>query len=240
MTPVITFTANDRPWYMIRVLESWRRVRGIDQAHLIFQAEPHQDMVGLIASMAGFAAEGVIRVNERQAGCEANTGLALAAGFETGADFVILGEDDGVVAADVLEYLLWAAEAYSGDKDVLAVCTAMDAPPGPLDAVRRADWFYPPVWGIWRDRWETVAADWPQGPVDGHSWDGWLLSRMRAAGQHVVQPLAARCQQIGEWGTYQRESLQDVRDRQRFTPDIPPQVYREIEGLYSVGHERIR
>ena len=97
MNPVIVMTANDRPWYAIRVLESWRRVRGIETARMIFQCEPHQDMVDLILAEAGYANSAGILVNDRQAGCEANTGRALAAGFDTGADFVILGEDDGIV-----------------------------------------------------------------------------------------------------------------------------------------------
>ena len=137
MEPVITFTANDRLHYMIRVLESWKAVRGIDRARMIFQCEPHPGMAALIGAETGYAAQTLIRVNDRQAGCEANTGLALAAGFATGADFVILGEDDGIVTADLLEYMTWAAGRYRDDKDVFAVCTFQDAPPGPLDEVRK-------------------------------------------------------------------------------------------------------
>ena len=236
---MVVFTANDRPWYMTRVLDTWRNVRGIDAAHMIFQCEPHPEMTGLIAAEALFAEPAEIRVNDRQAGCEANTGIALAAGFETGADFVVLGEDDGIVTSDLLEYMAWAAECYQDDGDVFAVCTFQDAPPGGYGEVRRTDWFFPPVWGIWRDRWAALKDDWPQGQFEGHSWDWWMITRMRAAGQHVIQPMATRSQQIGEYGTYQRGSLQEAWDRQQFTADIPPQAYREIGGLYSAGHERI-
>lgn len=233
-TPVVVFTANDRPWCMTRVLDTWRNVRGIGAAHMIFQCEPHDDMIDLISEQARFAGETEIRINGRQAGCEANTGIALAAGFETGADFVVLGEDDGTVTSDLLEYMTWAAGRYQDDGDVFAVCTFQDAPPGPPDEVRRTDWFFPPVWGIWRDRWEALKDGWPQGHYEGRSWDWWMITRMRAAGQHVIQSMATRSQQIGEYGTYQRGSLQDVWDKQQFTADVPVQDgYRELPGLWT-------
>ena len=240
MAPVIVMTANDRPWYMIRVLESWRQVRGIGTATMIFQCEPHDDMVDLILAEAGYAERAMVSVNERQAGCEANTGRALASGFGLGADFVILGEDDGIVTTDLLEYMAWAAAEYRDDGDVLAVCTFQDTPPGSYGEVRRTDWFFPPVWGIWRDRWEALAADWPQGQVQGHSWDWWMIQRMRAAGQHVIQPMATRSQQIGEWGTYQRGSLQETWDKQQFTADVVVAAYREIPGVWTSGGKRLR
>ena len=85
-----------------------------------------------------------------------------------------------------------------------------DAAPGNYCDVRRTDWFFPPVWGIWRDRWEALKDDWPgRVRVQGHSWDWWMITRRRAAGQHVIQPMATRSQQIGEWGTYQRGSLRE-------------------------------
>ena len=235
---MVTFTAWDRPHYMTRVLDSWSRVRGISGALVLFQAEPHPDMLDLLRSVT--FAQTVITVNETRAGCEANTGLALAAGFATGADFVILGEDDGIVTADLLEYMTWAAGRYRDDKDVFAVCTFQDAPPGPLDEVRRTDWFFPPVWGIWRDRWETLKDDWPQGHFEGRSWDWWMIHRMRQAGQHVIQPMATRSQQIGEFGTYQHGSLQAVWDKHQFTADVPPQgTYREMPGVWTSAGERL-
>ena len=239
MKPVVVMTAWDRPHYMATVLASWERVRGIEDALLIFQCEPHPPMTDLIRAGAGFAGETVVRVNPRRLGCEANTGRALAAGFETGADFVVLGEDDGIVTADLLEYMAWAAERYRDDGDVFAVCTFQDAPPGNYCDVRRTDWFFPPVWGIWRDGWEALKDSWPQGQYEGHSWDWWMITRMRAAGQHVIQPMATRSQQIGEWGTYQRGSLQEVWDKQQFTADVPVQAYRELPGVWTSGGERI-
>ena len=53
--PVIAFTVNDRPvlgW----VLESWRDVRGIGDAHLIFRCEPGCDEAVAICESVDFAA----------------------------------------------------------------------------------------------------------------------------------------------------------------------------------------
>ena len=239
MNPVIVMTANDRPWYAIRVLESWRRVRGIETARMIFQCEPHQDMVDLIAGGARYAAQARINVNSRQLGCSGNTRQALLSGFETGADFVIAGEDDGIVTADLLEYMTWAAEAYRDDKDVMAVCTFQDHPPQDTAEVRRVEWFFPPVWGTWADRFSEVEAGWPR--VDSIDWARYLHADcMKPRGQVVIQPMATRSQQIGEWGTYQRGSLQEAWDKQQFTDGVGPQVYREIPGVWTSGGDRLR
>jgi hypothetical protein len=237
--PTVVLTANDRPWYMLRTLESWRGVRGIGDALMIFQCEPHQEMVNLVCAEAGFAGETRVKVNQQQAGCSGNTARALDVGFGTGADFVVLGEDDAIVTADVLEYMAWGAERYRADPDVFAICTFQDTPPGPHNGVRRTQWFFPPVWGTWADRYAQVRDGWPE--VDSIDWAHRLHAEcMAARGQHVIQPLATRSQQIGEWGTYQRGSLQHVWDQQRFTAVIGPQEYFEIPGVWTNHGERIR
>ena len=185
------------------------------------------------------AAQARINVNSRQLGCSGNTRQALLSGFETGADFVIAGEDDGIVTADLLEYMTWAAERYRDDKDVMAVCTFQDHPPQDTAEVRRVEWFFPPVWGTWADRFSEVEAGWPR--VDSIDWARYLHADcMKPKGQVVIQPMATRSQQIGEYGTYQRGSLQEAWDKQQFTAAIGPQSYREIPGVWTSGGDRLR
>lgn len=235
MRPVVVFTAYDRPQYLYQVLKTWEAVRGVQDALLIFLAEP-ADCVQAEASQRLIAsadfAEVSIRVNYRKLGCEVNTATAVESGFAAGADFVVAAEDDLLVAADVLEYMAWAQEKYADDESVMAVCAAQHDPPGRLrDVCRTSGWFYPHVWGIWRDRWEKVRAGWPPSYNGVASWDAYLLACMQAADQVVVQPMVTRSSNIGEWGTYQQGPLKDMWDRQQFTPDIEPQEYRELPGV---------
>ena len=50
--PVIAFTVCDRPAYLAWVLESWREVRGIADAHLIFRCEPGCDEAVALAGQS--------------------------------------------------------------------------------------------------------------------------------------------------------------------------------------------
>jgi len=227
--PVVVFTANDRPHYMHRVLDSWARVRGIGEALLIFQCEPHPETVELVSAVT-FAEVAVI-VNKRQMGVEANPYLAMAAGFGTGADFVIQGEEDTIVTADLLEYMAWARDEYEADKTVAAICTLQNSVLGPPDQVFRRAWFSASTWGTWRDRWDEIRDDWPAGPRDGGSWDWYMTYRcIRDRGKVAIEPCTTRAQHIGVTGTHgsHPEHMAAEWEAQQFTPDIPPQGYREV------------
>ena len=191
--PVVVMTAWDRPHYMARVLESWRQVRWHrGRPHdLPVRAAPPDDRPD--------PRLGGVRRGDHRPGQPACSGSAARPtpaapslpGFRDRAQSsVILGEDDGIVTADLLEYMASGVRRPTGDDgDVFAVvCTFQDAAPGNYCDVRRTDWFFPPVWGIWRDRWEALKDDWPQGQVQGHSWDWWMITRMRAAGKAARHP----------------------------------------------------
>lgn len=229
MRPVVVFTTNDRPHYMHRVLDSWARVRGIEDALLIFQCEPHLATVELVSAVT-FAEVAVI-VNKRQMGVEANPYLAMTAGFATAADFVVQGEEDTCVTADLLEYMAWARDEYEADKTVAAVCTLQNSVLGPPDQVFRRAWFSASTWGTWRDRWDEIRDDWPMAPRAGMSWDGYMTFRcIRDRGKTAIEPCATRAQHIGETGVHGEysEHLRAEWEAQQFTPDLPPQAYREV------------
>jgi GNT-I family len=229
LKPVVTFTTSDRIDYATRTLDSWRNVRGVENALLMFSCEPFIEMVDLVRS-ADFA-ETVIDVNERTLGNEVNSFKALAAGFETGAGFVIQAEDDVLVAADVLEYLAWAAETYADDESVLTVSGYQNAVRGKPDEVFRRQWFTACIWGMWRRSWDQVRERWPGGPTP-HSWDWYLCEQMKATGTVAIEPCVSRGQHIGVTGAHgsHPEHLAAEWEAQRFTPGMPPQDYREISA----------
>lgn len=241
MKPVLAFPVYNRPHYTGPVLESWRDVRGIENAYMIYRCEPgHPEMVDLITSQRPTAAGEVI-VNDSQLGNDANMKAAVETAFATGAEFVIAAEDDVLVSHDLLEYMTAMASFYAGDKSVLAVTAWQDNPPGPLDEVRRVQWFWGGAcWGMWRDRWDDVSPGWPPS---GKGYDGYLWKICEAQQRVTIQPLATRCKNIGEYGTNTGgdASFQTVWDAQQFTPDIPElSGYRELPGVYSPFGQQIR
>ena len=226
MNPVLAFPVYNRPHYVGPVLESWRAVRGIEDTCMIYRLEPgYPDMVDLVAHDRPRTARGMLTVNDEQLGNDQNMKAAVAEGFATGAEFVIAAEDDVLVSHDLLEYMLAMRDRYADDKTVLAVTAWQGDPPGPLDEVRRTEWFFGGAcWGMWRDRWDQVKGGWPPS---GLGYDGYLWRLAQAGGLSVIQPAATRCKNIGEYGTCTSGSFEATWATQQFTPDIPPQDYRE-------------
>ena len=142
MNLAVAMPVCNRPHYLSPVLESWRDVRGISDVPMFFRCEPgYPDMPPLVRRERP-AGPGEVVVNGECLGNDQNMKAAITSAFADGAEFVVAAEDDVMVSADLLEYMTWAAGAYAADRQVLAVCTHQDAPPGPLDEVRRTAWFW--------------------------------------------------------------------------------------------------
>jgi GNT-I family len=232
--PVVVVPVCDRTHYVARTLESWRAVRGIGDAYTVHRCEPGFPEMAELAAAGRPECDGELVINETRLGNDQNMKAAVDAGFATGADFVIAAEDDVLVSADLLEYMTAMAGRYAQDTSVLAVTAFQDQAPGPLDEVRRAEWFWGGAcWGMWRDRWETVRDDWPPS---GGGYDGYLWRLARSRQMVTIQPLATRCMNIGEFGLNTHGEacgFADVWERQRFTPDLPPQSsWRERGGVW--------
>lgn len=228
MKPIIAVPVYNRPHYVGPALESWANVRGIEGAHMIYRCEPgFPEMVDLL----GLFPEAEVVVNEHQLGNDQNMKAAVETAFATGAEFVIAAEDDVLVSADLLEFMAAMRDRYADDQQVLAVTAWQDQPPGPLDEVRRSEWFWGGAcWGMWRDRWEQVSGDWPPS---GSGYDGYLWGVCRSQNRVTIQPMATRCKNIGEYGVNTQGGFEPVWEAQQFTPDLPAQSsWREREGVW--------
>src|SRR5216683_913455 len=115
MKLTIAFTISClREKYLRQTLDSWSKVRGIQDAHLLFCLEPltfraHPFPVAEFGEFVrrSFASSRVVS-NEVRKGCFINTRDTMDHAFAGGADFAVLAEEDLVVSADVLEYFIWA------------------------------------------------------------------------------------------------------------------------------------
>jgi hypothetical protein len=234
--PVIAFTVCNRPAYLAWALESWKDVRGIGDAHLIFRCEPGCDEAVAMCEAVDFAERTVI-VNRERLGVLANPWHALGDGFAV-SDFTILGEEDLIVSPDVLEYFAWCRDRYRDDQQVLAVTTHQYLEqPGGLAGVmpQRFDRDPDPhfwVWGTWKDRWERIIKpDWDfTYRARGFDWN-LLTNWIQARGMKLMAPCLSRSQHVGRLGGIHCTPDQYETMRSRcFAPRVESQQYTETVG----------
>lgn len=241
----VAFTVSGtREKYLRHTLDSWRRVRGIEDVSLIFCVEPEPNFP-LDSFSRWVEQEFLCRTevwpNQVRLNTLKNTKLAFERGFQQGADFTVLAEEDIEVATDVLEYLTWAKDNYRDDQDVITVCAHAKEGTGEPWQVTRASWFNPLVCGTWPDRWEHfIEPQWgipreftPAVANDYQAWDLNLRHLIHSAGKYSVFPVVSRALHIGEFSTWAPNLLASSYFRQAvslcYKADIPPQQYREVD-----------
>ncbi|WP_157647195.1 hypothetical protein [Actinomycetospora chiangmaiensis] len=199
--------SGDRPGYLAETLHSWSAVRGLAAWPFHLVVEPGAELERCVAVAEDFERRRVARsvgieVNPERRGVRANPHHALASAFATGADFVVLCEEDIVVADDVLECLT----AVPDTPDVLAACAFSERQAPQPDDVLTDTGFSAWVWGTWADRWDrALRDDWfeaARAPWDGAGagWDFGVERIAAARGMRFVGPLASRSDNIGRDG----------------------------------------
>jgi hypothetical protein len=194
--PVIVFTVGGRREYLTETLQSWSKVRGIEDATMVFLVEPGTTAVN-VCHFFKFARQSLVSVNRTRLGVAGNPWHAMQTGFRL-ADFVILAEEDTPVSTDVLEYFAWARNWYLDVDSVKAICAhQIGEPLGGEGDVMRSKHFSPVVWGTWVDTWDVWFRDRWGGP---QGWDAQINRTLRKIGGQVVIPARSRSQHIGEYG----------------------------------------
>lgn len=227
----VAFTVScQRQRYLRRALESWARVRGVQDVHLLFSLEPPGAFP--VPEFQHWACERfahvTVEVSPRLLGCSANTRHSMARAFELGADFAVLAEEDMLVSTDILEYFAWAEGQYRCDGRVRVVCghALKCAPSISPGLVTLVPWFNPLGWGTWRDRWPGLSAEWDSG-----GWDHALRMRVVKDGWLSVFPVRSRTLHIGEVSTVAGHALSQYfyagSISSCFIPDCAPQEYQE-------------
>lgn len=191
---VVALTAWQRPEYTRRVIESLAAAKKPKPIYLVAGVEPGCPAVERVIEEAPFEYE--LAVNERRLGGPSNTLATMKRAFAL-ADQVIKLEDDTPIAYDALYYFQWALRTYKKDASVFSVCgynrNATAVAPGLHGSVFRHEWFTPWGWATWRDRWDSVIANWPNGQ---HGWDHYL-NRTGRAGRVEIRSYLSRVQNIG-------------------------------------------
>lgn len=210
----VVFTAFHRVNYLREAVSSWNQAANILDWPMSYLLEPtsvaiEQAMLKEFSRLECAELNGVI--NDHRMGVLRNPHAAMISGFAAGNDFVILAEDDIIVADDVLEYFDWAMNEYKEDKSVLGILAfsrvTLDSSKKDASLVSRTKVFCPLVWGTWRDRWESLVEpnwdlDYSSGLSDG-SCAGWDWNMMRVAvneDKDFIYPQLSRSDHIGKFG----------------------------------------
>lgn len=229
--------SGQRPGYLRRVLESWARVRGAQDARLALCCEPLPRAFPLdeLEALAARAFGSVtVHVNERRKGCLVNTRDALAMAFaEDG--FAAMTEEDIEVSDDILEYFAWARDAYCDDAQVIAACAHMlhSSPRAPQHGAVRLPSFNAWAWASWRDRWEGfILPGWGGEPRDREAWDAHLSLAIRRHDRAAIHPACSRSLHIGEASSLLSASIAaymaTLRASDCYRPHYDRQDYAEI------------
>jgi hypothetical protein len=240
----IAFTiSGQREKYLRQSLGSWAKVRGVQDAHLIFCVEPAGHFP--VRDFDGWAhrvfASCEVVVNASVLNTLKNTRKAFDLAFLSGARFAILAEEDIEVADDVLEYLQWASVKYEGDSEVTTISAhSKDSRLVDAGAVTRASWFSPLICGTWKDRWENYIRPEYKGyaptkydnPDTSQAWDTNLRVQIRRDGKVSIFPACSRATHIGEFSTWMcsavAEHIYPLSQSGSYYPHYPPQEYHEI------------
>ncbi len=256
--------ASWRPYYLEQTLSAWAEVRGIER---IFKF-----VIGLgdsprkseaLAVIDRFRAKVPFPVHVLMDNGKigpwraiANTGNSAFADPEV--NFLIVCDEDILVADDVLELLMWERARFENDPRVLLVNShsrccqgwdgpdVKDAPDADPAVVRLLPYFNAWAWGTWRDCWEQVLIpDWDFDGSSGHpmrSGHDWNIQLRTMSGYLAAVPDASRTQHIGDkegmfsnaqtlaWS--KAASFRGHREPATFRiEDADPAVLAEIERL---------
>jgi hypothetical protein len=225
-------TAWRRAYYLEPVLKAWAAAEGSSElARFVIslgRTDRYQRQATLIDRLRPRFGVPLEILNQSDAAMAVNgphTAIAEAANHvfaDPAVDFLVFGEEDVLVSADVLHYMAQAAGMFSGDEKVLAVLAhsrcgqgwdgpeVTDDPGADPSVVRLAPYFNPWCFGTWRDRWEKVLEpmwDWKcdSGGAMTSGYDWCIQTKIIPKGDYVcVVPAASRSQNIGKlegWAT---------------------------------------
>lgn len=222
----VVLTASHRPGYLSEVLDSWFRARGIDGYKVIVRVEPGSRAVLEVLENWRHRLDLDVRVNERRLGVRMNPFQAIDDAFEADASFVVYGEDDVIVADDILEMYEWAARKNPADAlGVIATQRWIPYSAGQENDVTLLPYFAATGWGTWIDRWyDVLRPGWERG--DSRGWDWWIVDHLLGR-WNFLMPVYARSQHIGlEGGTHMTAREFDEHLCPSFRPHFPKRRWR--------------
>jgi hypothetical protein len=244
----LVISAFQRPYYLERQLDGWRRCRGIEHVERLVVAlgasekmEEANAAIKRFADRVPFPAD--VYVDDPPQGPHEAIGQGICRAFEAGASFAFFTDEDILPADDTLELIGWARARFAGQPQVLTVNAhsecgqgwdgpyVLDDPCADPAAVRLKPYHNQWGWGTWRDRWESFLE--PEWDWDGrHRGCDWNIQRlMRDRNRLAVTPDASRTQHIGyRDGMFSNVATLAFSDAASFREHREPVEYRLEES----------
>lgn len=231
-TVIVTFTVHQRPFYLRPVLETWRRVRWVMDAQMVFHVDPssQQDVqLGIIEEFATWHQNVVVCVHSERLGVLGNPFHAMSEAFEN-AEVVALAEEDVEVASDILEY-------YEEALRYTNIACAWSDRDGKSDQLELRSWFNPWGWVTTREMWESVLKptwdlDYSSATDEGPGgWDCNIgLRVLPDRGLKAAFPMRSRTKNIGKHaGVHAHpEAHGEYQEPKSFDPNPIPQTWRLV------------
>jgi hypothetical protein len=196
----IAVTLYKRLDYSRRVLEHLKACAGIEDYLVSLHVEPGYPRVLELARSFPLPNRNLV-VNDTRLGCTANIHSALKYGFMR-SEYVIMVEDDVLLAPGALKYFEWAREVFRDDPSIFTVAAYRKEEVAAKDfyTYGKEQWFTPWGWATWKDRFVEMTDKWGWNEVD--SWDC-VVSKHARGERYQVYPTLSRSQNIGAvGGTY--------------------------------------
>lgn len=205
-----------RPQILERTLESWDKVRGVQDWFWYFSVEPgpQEDEVKRIIHRFISRNEipiATLHVNPSVLGVLHHPWVGFNTLFTGGWDFVVRAEDDLCVSDDILDYFAWAELTYRGRPNVATIHGYTDDGGRTPNGVQLLPEFNPWVWGTWRwiwsdpirDTWDHDYSTFNGSPGHQSGWDWNLNTRIFPQYEMLgVYPKMSRVDNIGVHGTH--------------------------------------
>lgn len=220
---------SDRVEYLKQALESWSKVRKLNQFNFVFNVEPSEKFEEIKNIIMDFFEKteitGSIKMNNRVMGCATNTWFSFDNLFKE-YDFVILAEDDILVSKDILEYFMLLEEKYKYSQEVAIISANTKWHTNNPSLIVREQAFNGLIWGTWKDKWETYFKNtwdfnYSSGLGSGPSgWDWNITLRILPLNNlFSIHPHVSRSQHIGIDGLHCTPEIFDLTQSPSFNED---------------------
>ena len=198
MRGVFAMMLYQRPEYVRQVLDHLSKVTGIGDCLLLPHVEPGNDEVRELVKGIKFA-DCRPTFNTSRLGVNANWRSAMHDAYQY-TDFVMLVEDDILLAPDALTLFDAMNERFKNDQTVLSTSVFQRhlAMPPESDFYKfdLLCWYQCWASGLWRDRWLRIDSAMPRntGPV---FFDTWINEWRKPQKLFMALPCFSRAQNIG-------------------------------------------
>lgn len=223
LTPrfTVVIVAHSRPEYLLRAFGAIRSLDAFRSLEGIIVSVDDAPATGAHCAAVADGWAGIVNCSvparvariPRRAGIVGNSVLALKAGFDSGAEYVLYVEEDAVLSPDAIEICEWMVR--QGDQYLAYALSRGNVPGGHHPGKFSENNVHPCpyAWVLSRKQWPWVLQHWCQKTYTPVGWSFAMTYNARMSGKsRFLAPHLARVKNIGRYGTNGGEEEFQVLD----------------------------